>query len=161
LLAIFLDISPIYFTFPHLRFSHHAEISKAAAAKIAEPASGSSTHSSFHGDGAASEFSHVPGYSSGASTPVDSRSLDGSNHEPRDRSMSGNPKSLAHSNSVLGLDNMIEARKEEGDLMNNMVHIEVRYKACPLFFMSCYYGVIANMLGFFLGSLWQADRGSL
>ena len=90
-------------------------------------ASGSSTHSSNHGDGVTSEFSHVPGYSSGASTPVESRSLDGSYHEPRDRSMSGNPKTLAHSNSILGLDNMIEARKEEGDLMNNMVHIEVPF----------------------------------
>jgi hypothetical protein len=103
-----------------------SRVSSAAAASISE----SSTHSSNHGDeGAPSEFSHVPGYSSGASTPVDARSLDGSNHEPRDRTMSGNPKTLSHSNSVLGLDNMIEARKEEGDLMNNMVHIEVGHKS--------------------------------
>lgn len=58
---------------------------------------------------------------------MDSRSLDGSNHERYDRTMSGTAKSIAHSNSVLGLDNMIEARKEEGDLMNNMVHIEVPF----------------------------------
>jgi hypothetical protein len=69
-----------------------------------------------------SRNSHTPGYSSGASTPVDSRSLDGSSHGSRDRAMS---KTLGHSNSVLGLDNLIEARKEEGDLVNNMVHIEV------------------------------------
>lgn len=76
--------------------------------------------------GSTSDNSHVPGYSSGASTPVDGRSLDGSSHGSRDRAMTGNSKSLAHSNSVLGLDNLIESRKEEGDLVNNMVHIEVR-----------------------------------
>lgn len=70
-----------------------------------------------------SRNNHIPGYSSGASTPVDSRSLDGSSHGSRDRAMS---KTLGHSNSVLGLDNLIESRKEEGDLVNNMVHIEVR-----------------------------------
>lgn len=83
------------------------------SSKISGPASDSgSTHSSNHGDGPTAEFgSHVPGYSSGASTPVDSRSLDGSNHGGRDRASSANPKSLAHSNSVLGLDNMIEEKR--------------------------------------------------
>jgi calcium-dependent protein kinase len=102
-------------------------VSKVAAAAVSGSESGSSTHSSHHGEEANSEFSHVPGYSSGASTPADGRSLDGSYHGPRDRAMSGNPKTLSHSNSVLGLDNMIEARKGEGDLMNNMVHIEVPF----------------------------------
>lgn len=107
-------------------------VSKVAAVAVNGSESGSSTHShsshhSHHFDEAISEFSHVPGYSSGASTPVDGRSLDGSFHDIRDRAFSGNPKTLSHSNSVLGLDNMIEARKGEGDLMNNMVHIEVPF----------------------------------
>jgi hypothetical protein len=71
--------------------------------------------------------SYAPGYSSGASTPVDSRSLDGSSHgSNRDRANStNNAKVLSHSGSVLGLDTMIEARREEGALSSNVVHIEV------------------------------------
>lgn len=101
----------------------------AKSSKRADPAnlSGSSTNSSYHEEEATTEVSHVPGYSSGASTPVESRSLDGSNHEPRDRTMSGNPKTLAHSNSILGLDTMIETRKEDGEQVNNLVHIEVPF----------------------------------
>jgi len=68
---------------------------------------------------------YTPGYSSGASTPADCRSLDGS---VNNGSTSGkNPKSLVHSTSVLGLDSMIESRKEEGDLKSNVVHIEVPF----------------------------------
>lgn len=70
---------------------------------------------------------YSPGYSSGGSTPVDSRSLDGSNHG-RDRANSTNEvKVIRHSSSVLGLDSMIEARREEGELKRNMVHIEVPF----------------------------------
>lgn len=74
-----------------------------------------------------SGHSYSPGYASGASTPTDSRSLDGSQHGGnRDRANSyNNPKALSHSGSVLGLDSMIEARREEGALSSNVVHIEV------------------------------------
>eukprot|EP00543_Licmophora_paradoxa_P008028 CAMPEP_0202450408 /NCGR_PEP_ID=MMETSP1360-20130828/9012_1 /ASSEMBLY_ACC=CAM_ASM_000848 /TAXON_ID=515479 /ORGANISM="Licmophora paradoxa, Strain CCMP2313" /LENGTH=1047 /DNA_ID=CAMNT_0049068655 /DNA_START=468 /DNA_END=3611 /DNA_ORIENTATION=+ len=64
----------------------------------------------------------VAGFHSGASTPVDSRSLDGSLH-----GRSSLARSLGHSNSVIGLDSMIETRKEEGDLTRNVVHIEVPF----------------------------------
>ncbi len=58
---------------------------------------------------------------------MDSRSLDGSNHG-RDRANSTNDvKVIRHSSSVLGLDSMIEARREEGELKRNMVHIEVPF----------------------------------
>jgi hypothetical protein len=117
----------LFFLLHSFTAANKPAVSKVAAAAVSGSESGSSTHSSHHGEEADSEFSHVPGYSSGASTPADGRSLDGSYHGPRDRAMSGNPKTLSHSNSVLGLDNMIEARKGEGDLMNNMVHIEVPF----------------------------------
>eukprot|EP00566_Odontella_aurita_P004014 CAMPEP_0113570380 /NCGR_PEP_ID=MMETSP0015_2-20120614/24932_1 /TAXON_ID=2838 /ORGANISM="Odontella" /LENGTH=1169 /DNA_ID=CAMNT_0000473145 /DNA_START=72 /DNA_END=3581 /DNA_ORIENTATION=- /assembly_acc=CAM_ASM_000160 len=64
-----------------------------------------------------SDGGHVTGYSSGASTPGDDSSLDGSTHK----------KSLRHSNSILGLDKMIEDRKDEGVLKSQMVHIEVPF----------------------------------
>jgi hypothetical protein len=67
---------------------------------------------------------YLPGYSSGGSTPADSRSLDGSHHGKE----KSNPKSLIiHSSSVLGLDSMIETRKEEGVFSSNVVHIEVPF----------------------------------
>ena len=40
-------------------------------------------------------------------------------------SSSKNPKTLLHSSSILGLDKMIEDRKAEGNLTNNVVHMEV------------------------------------
>lgn len=68
-----------------------------------------------------------PGYSSGASTPTES--LDGSRHAgAKHRGSTGsvaNPKTLLHSSSILGLDKMIEDRKAEGNLTNNVVHMEV------------------------------------
>lgn len=68
-----------------------------------------------------------PGYSSGASTPTES--LDGSRHAgAKNRGCTGsvaNPKTLLHSSSILGLDKMIEDRKAEGSLANNVVHMEV------------------------------------
>mmetsp|Transcript_21975 Transcript_21975/g.36368 ORF Transcript_21975/g.36368 Transcript_21975/m.36368 type:complete len:1054 (-) Transcript_21975:893-4054(-) len=76
---------------------------------------------------------YSPGYASGGSTPMDGRSLDGrsldgSDHG-RDRANSvGNPKNpIIHSSSVLGLDSMIEIRKEEGVFSSNVVHIEVPF----------------------------------
>lgn len=63
-----------------------------------------------------------PGWSSGASTPRRD-SLDGSTHSAAD----GNPKSLLHSTSVLGLDKMMEERAAGGDLTNNIVHMEVPF----------------------------------
>ena len=38
-----------------------------------------------------------------------------------------NPKALMNSSSVLGLDRMIDERKFEGDLVNNIVHMEVPF----------------------------------
>eukprot|EP00567_Pseudictyota_dubia_P008196 CAMPEP_0197434504 /NCGR_PEP_ID=MMETSP1175-20131217/2217_1 /TAXON_ID=1003142 /ORGANISM="Triceratium dubium, Strain CCMP147" /LENGTH=1169 /DNA_ID=CAMNT_0042963249 /DNA_START=58 /DNA_END=3567 /DNA_ORIENTATION=- len=66
-------------------------------------------------NGASSDGGHVTGYSSGAST--DEQSVDESQHK----------RSLRHSNSILGLDRMIEDRKGEGDLVTNVVHIEVPF----------------------------------
>lgn len=43
-----------------------------------------------------------------------------------ERKMS-NPKSLTHSNSRVGLDEMIEDRREMGDIRQNVVHIEVPF----------------------------------
>ncbi|KAI2502853.1 protein kinase [Fragilaria crotonensis] len=66
------------------------------------------------------------GHSSERSTPADSRSLDGSNHGG-DRANTKKMKLMRHSSSVLSLDSMIEARREEGVLKRNMVHIEVLF----------------------------------
>lgn len=63
----------------------------------------------------------APGYSSGASTPSQ---LDGSNHS---RGSNNNSKQLLHSSSVLRLDQMIQERKEDGDLQSRMVHLEVPF----------------------------------
>ena len=76
--------------------------------------------------GTATPSGYRPGYSSGASTPTES--LDGSRHAGQRGSMtssSKNPKTLLHSSSILGLDKMIEDRKAEGNLTNNVVHMEV------------------------------------
>ena len=78
--------------------------------------------------GTATPTGYRPGYSSGASTPTES--LDGSRHAGvKHRGSTGsvaNPKTLLHSSSILGLDKMIEDRKAEGNLTNNVVHMEVR-----------------------------------
>lgn len=42
-----------------------------------------------------------------------------------ERSRGNNPKILGHSSSIIGLDSMIENRREEGDLTANVVHMEV------------------------------------
>eukprot|EP00980_Cylindrotheca_fusiformis_P000367 scaffold91_cov127-Cylindrotheca_fusiformis.AAC.27 len=38
-----------------------------------------------------------------------------------------NPKSLGHSSSIIGLDSMIENRREDGDIRTNVVHMEVPF----------------------------------
>jgi len=45
----------------------------------------------------------------------------------RNCSIAGNGDKMKHSGSVIGLDTMIETRKEEGDLKSNVVHIEVPF----------------------------------
>lgn len=70
---------------------------------------------------------YIPGYSSGASTPS---ALDHSSHSISGSNIgnsSHNPKMLTQSSSVLGLDKMINDRKEMGDLKNNIVHMEVPF----------------------------------
>jgi hypothetical protein len=57
---------------------------------------------------------------------VDDNSL-GDAAEMMNGSTHTNPKSLMHSSSVLGLDKMIDERKFEGDLLNNIVHMEVPF----------------------------------
>uniref|UniRef100_A0A7S4IQK3 Calmodulin n=1 Tax=Odontella aurita TaxID=265563 RepID=A0A7S4IQK3_9STRA len=66
--------------------------------------------------------------SSGASNPGDDTSIgSGSGSRKSITTANGNPKTLLQSNSVLGLDKMIEDRKGEGDLKSNVVHIEVPF----------------------------------
>lgn len=87
------------------------------------------------------------GYSSGASTPDvhSDEDDDGGGGNSSDQSSGGsgannskkngkqfvrkqsNPKSLAHSTSAIGLDEMIEDRRSDGDLRQNVVHIEVPF----------------------------------
>ena len=89
--------------------------------------------------GTATPSGYRPGYSSGASTPTES--LDGSRHAGQRGSMtssSKNPKTLLHSSSILGLDKMIEDRKAEGNLTNNVVHMEVSiYRLEIIWSMGC------------------------
>lgn len=62
-----------------------------------------------------------------ADTPTDTRSLDSSYHG-RDRiNSASNMKTLGGSISAVGLDSMIEVRKQEGDLTSNVVQIEVPF----------------------------------
>eukprot|EP00526_Cylindrotheca_closterium_P002581 CAMPEP_0113643396 /NCGR_PEP_ID=MMETSP0017_2-20120614/22818_1 /TAXON_ID=2856 /ORGANISM="Cylindrotheca closterium" /LENGTH=951 /DNA_ID=CAMNT_0000554909 /DNA_START=95 /DNA_END=2948 /DNA_ORIENTATION=+ /assembly_acc=CAM_ASM_000147 len=60
------------------------------------------------------------GYSSGGSTPDDS-SIGSAGSAKR------NPKTLGHSSSIIGLDSMIENRREDGDIRTNVVHMEVPF----------------------------------
>lgn len=75
-------------------------------------------------------------YESGASTPQDFPNSDedsskGSSSSRNNASKHGgkpnNPKSLSHSTSAIGLDEMIEDRRSDGDLRQNVVHIEVPF----------------------------------
>lgn len=89
--------------------------------------------------GTATPSGYRPGYSSGASTPTES--LDGSRHAGSRGSLASNgknPKTLLHSNSILGLDKMIEDRKAEGNLTNNVVHMEVSNGQQIIFSSLCF-----------------------
>jgi len=72
-------------------------------------------------------------YASGASTPEihsdeeNSHHTAGSADSRRLDRRSSNPKTLAHSTSAIGLDEMIEDRREMGDIRQNVVHIEVPF----------------------------------
>lgn len=72
-------------------------------------------------------------YASGASTPElhssddDSSTQSGKSNKERHRRQLSNPKALSHSTSAIGLDTMIEDRREVGDLRQNVVHIEVPF----------------------------------
>jgi hypothetical protein len=70
------------------------------------------------------------GRSSGYNTPTDDRSDASSVGSGTGMSGSGlrrNPRNLNHSSSVIGLDAMIESRREEGGLTSNVVHMEVPF----------------------------------
>eukprot|EP00550_Attheya_septentrionalis_P000016 CAMPEP_0198286134 /NCGR_PEP_ID=MMETSP1449-20131203/5274_1 /TAXON_ID=420275 /ORGANISM="Attheya septentrionalis, Strain CCMP2084" /LENGTH=1078 /DNA_ID=CAMNT_0043983777 /DNA_START=234 /DNA_END=3470 /DNA_ORIENTATION=- len=79
--------------------------------------SGDSTHSSegsWHG-------------SSGLEDSTSGGTTSGRNGNSSTNNLRSNKPALAHSGSVLGLDTMIESRREEGDLKTNVVHIEVPF----------------------------------
>ena len=102
--------------------------STAAASAVAADATGYSSDTSESGG-----RGRFASYASGASTP-DDPSDDGSHQsDPEvsssrryDRKMS-NPNVLIHSTSAIGLDEMIEERREVGDLRQNVVHMEVPF----------------------------------
>ena len=75
--------------------------------------------------GYASEKS-LPSNDAPVATPVSGRKPNG-NEKPKLLDTSEKPKLLKHSSSVIGLDTMIEQRREEGDLKTNVVHIEVPF----------------------------------
>lgn len=68
---------------------------------------------------------YVPGYSSGGSTPSIADGMDGSEHQIM--SDSAHSRTLKHSSSVLGIDKMIEDRKNNGSLADRIVHMEVPF----------------------------------
>jgi hypothetical protein len=80
---------------------------------------------------ASSQRPRFASYASGASTPDNHSDEDSSHHSESnsarfERKMS-NPKTLVHSTSAIGLDEMIEDRREMGDIKSNVVHIEVPF----------------------------------
>ncbi|GKY90494.1 hypothetical protein MPSEU_000023200 [Mayamaea pseudoterrestris] len=79
--------------------------------------------------GASDESARPRLHSSGSDChAADDRSSGGSsNGSGNFRSNSKNPKTLVHSTSQIGLDEMIEDRRAEGDLRQNVVHIEVPF----------------------------------
>ena len=83
--------------------------------------------------GVVSQHQRFASYASGASTP-DLHSSDNENGSEGSNSSSAamsrrssNPKMLTHSTSKVGLDEMIEDRRCDGDLRQNVVHIEVPF----------------------------------
>jgi hypothetical protein len=100
----------------------------AAAASAAAPNSASTAKDSGY---SSDSNEHRPRLASHASTG-DDRSTDGSirstgSSRSAGGSGKGNPKKLIHSTSAIGLDEMIETRRENGDLGQNVVHIEVPF----------------------------------
>jgi Protein kinase domain len=74
---------------------------------------------------------HYASYSSGASTPDDGHHSDAessnkSSHGKRNATSSNN-LGLSRKPSVIGLDEMLEDRREAGDLRQNVVHIEIPF----------------------------------
>ena len=67
---------------------------------------------------------YVPGYSSGASTP--SQMDDTSVHSSNLGDTFHNPRTLKHSASAIGLEQLIDDKKKNG-LANNIVHMEVPF----------------------------------
>lgn len=77
---------------------------------------------------------HFASYASGASTPEihSSDDDDGSHgsssvHSGSQHRRASNPKALSRASSAIGLDEMLEDRREAGDLRQNMVHIEIPF----------------------------------
>jgi hypothetical protein len=72
-------------------------------------------------------------YASGASTPEynsdneDESAARANEAHARFERKASNPKCLSHSASKVGLDEMIEDRREMGDIRQNVVHIEVPF----------------------------------
>jgi calcium-dependent protein kinase len=71
-------------------------------------------------------------YANGGSTPeVSTEYISGGDDSSSVGSGGGglrkNPKLLGHSSSIIGLDSMIENRREEGGLRSNVVHMEVPF----------------------------------
>eukprot|EP00979_Chaetoceros_neogracilis_P002400 scaffold410_cov267-Chaetoceros_neogracile.AAC.48 len=88
---------------------------------------GTSDRLSMSGRGSAATLprtDYVPGYSSGASTP--SQMDDTSVHSSNYGDTLHNPKSLKHSASAIGLEQLIDDKKNNG-LANNIVHMEIPF----------------------------------
>jgi hypothetical protein len=101
---------------------------------VTAPVSDSTTDTTTNGD--LVNRGRFASYASGASTPELHSSDDeseSSTHSSRSGNgsmgnrRSSNPKMLSHSTSAIGLDTMLEDRREVGGLHQNMVHIEVPF----------------------------------
>jgi hypothetical protein len=80
------------------------------------------------------EHRRFASFASGASTPEyhsdgesSHHSKDSRNSNSRSERKLSNPKMLTHSASAIGLDEMIEDRREMGNIRQNVVHIEVPF----------------------------------
>lgn len=81
-------------------------------------------------DDSNSEHNRFASYASGATTPdwnSDDEGSGSSSHQSASRGPNVNPRILIHSTSAIGLDEMIEDRRCDGDLRQNVVHIEVPF----------------------------------
>ena len=106
-----------------------------AAATDDSSGSGPNTNGNNNNSNVAEDQQHhkYTSYASGASTPdlhsdeeTDSHHSHNSSSAP-EKSKFRNPKSMNHSSSAIGLDEMIEDRRADGDLRQNVVHIEVPF----------------------------------